>query len=221
MKLSIMQPHYLPWLGYFYLIYKSKNFVFLDDVKFHYQSWQHRNYIKGANTPNLLSIPVGKSTNKLKIVDVKINNNSFREKHIKSIYQEYCKSDYFKQFFPILEKMIYFETDNLSIFNQNIIKKITEINEIRTNFFKSSEINVSGSKEEKIINICKKLNINNYISVPGSKNYINDKNFCAKKINLTFLNYDDIKYKNLQQLKNLSVIDFVFNNGFKLKKIYT
>ena len=50
---------------------------------------------------------------------------------------------------------------------------------------------------------------------------IEDLIFCAKKINLTFLNYDDIKYKNLQQLKNLSVIDFVFNNGFKLKKIYT
>lgn len=220
MKLSIMQPHYLPWLGYFYLIYKSKNFVFLDDVKFHYQSWQHRNYIKGAIKPNLLTIPVGKITNKLKIIEVKINNNSFREKHLKSIYQEYCKTDYFHQFFPILEKMIYFETDSLNIFNQNIIKKIAEINEIETNFFKSSEIYADGLKEERIINICKKLNVNHYISAPGSKNYIDDKNFRDNKIKLTFLDYDDIKYKKLKHIKNLSVIDFVFNNGFNLKKVY-
>ena len=221
MKLSIMQPHYLPWLGYFYLIYKSKNFVFLDDVKFHYQSWQHRNYIKGTSKPNLLTIPVGKNAKKLEIIDVKINNNSFREKHIKSIYQEYCKTDYFYQFFPILEKMISFETDSLNIFNQNIIKKITEINKIEANFFKSSEIYVDGSKQKKILNICKKLKVKNYISAPGSKKYINEKNFIESKINLSFIDYNNIKNKKLKNLVNLSVVDFIFNNGFNLKKIYT
>ena len=107
--ISIMQPHYLPWLGYFYLIYKSKNLVFLDDVKFQYQSWQHRNYILSNNKPILLTAPIDNMTKNNKIVNVKFKSEFFREKHLKTIHQAYCKTKYFETFFPILEDIYSFK----------------------------------------------------------------------------------------------------------------
>lgn len=39
----IMQPTYLPYLGYFQLIAQADVLVFLDDVQFARRSWQQRN----------------------------------------------------------------------------------------------------------------------------------------------------------------------------------
>ena len=45
-KVAIMQPTFLPWIGYFSLIDKVDEFIFLDNVQFDKRSWQQRNKIK-------------------------------------------------------------------------------------------------------------------------------------------------------------------------------
>ena len=59
MTISIMQPTYLPWIGYFKLINNSDKFVFLDSVKFEEQSWQRRNkLIINNGKEKYYSIPI-------------------------------------------------------------------------------------------------------------------------------------------------------------------
>tara|TARA_B110000305_G_C19361852_1_gene599879 strand:- start:96 stop:758 length:663 start_codon:yes stop_codon:yes gene_type:complete len=217
--ISIMQPHYLPWLGYFYLIYKSKNLVFLDDVKFQYQSWQHRNYILSNNKPILLTAPIDNMTKNNKIVNVKFRSELFREKHLKTIHQVYCKTKYFETFFPILEDIYSFKTENISEFNQNFIMKISKLSNINANFYKSSQMQISSPGQDKIIEICKKLNLKTYISTPGSSAYLSEKKFLDENIYLEYMDYSKIESKKKDD-KNLSVIDFIFREGFNLKKIF-
>ena len=195
MKISIMQPHFLPWIGYFYMIYKSKNFVFLDDVKFHYQSWQHRNYIYANNKPILLTASIDNITKNNKILEVKFKNNFFKKKHLKSIHQAYSKTKFFNNFYPILEGIYNTETKNINEFNQIFIKKITEINNIESNFYKASELQINLTKQDKLIEICKKLNAKTFLSTPGSSAYLTNKNFMDANISLEYLNYDKIEKK--------------------------
>ena len=87
MKIAIMQPTYLSWIGYFALIDYVDKFILLDDVQFSYQSWQHRNKILTKSGALWLTVPCGKSNNK------KLLNEEMRkEMGIKS--REYCLSKY-------------------------------------------------------------------------------------------------------------------------------
>lgn len=58
MIVSINQPAYLPWLGYFDRIAKSDKHVVLDHVQFEKNSMVNRNKIKTANDWCWLTIPV-------------------------------------------------------------------------------------------------------------------------------------------------------------------
>lgn len=218
--ISIMQPHYLPWLGYFYMIYKSKNLVFLDDVGFQYQSWQHRNYILSNGRPLLLTAPIDHTTKNNKILNVEFKDEIFKKKHLKTIQQSYAKTKYFKKFFPILEEIYSLKTKNLSKFNENFVIKITKLNNINANFYNSSTMNIKSSNQDKIIKICKKLNTNIFLSTPGSSAYLTEKKFLISNISLKYLNYSKIELIK-QYDKNLSVIDFIFKEGFVLKKFFT
>jgi hypothetical protein len=61
LKISIIQPLYLPWLGFFEMIDASDAYVALDHVKFEPSSWQQRNRIKGPNGPFFMTVPVRKA----------------------------------------------------------------------------------------------------------------------------------------------------------------
>lgn len=59
--IAIMQPTYMPWMGYFSMIDQAEAFVFLDNVQLVGRSWQVRNKIKLNDQEKMLSIPIDKS----------------------------------------------------------------------------------------------------------------------------------------------------------------
>ena len=59
--IAILQPHFLPWLGYFDLIKRVDGFVYLDDVQYISREWKNRNRIRKtpkSNETSWLSVPV-------------------------------------------------------------------------------------------------------------------------------------------------------------------
>ncbi|WP_425324864.1 WbqC family protein [Lactobacillus kefiranofaciens] len=89
LKVSIHQPHYLPWAPYIYKIIRSDVFVFLDDVQFDCSDYQHRNYISKGRNRLLLTIPVRHEHTFVNINESKIVNLYWKKKHLKSIFQFY------------------------------------------------------------------------------------------------------------------------------------
>ena len=82
-KIAIMQPTFMPYIGFFALIDYVDEFIFLDNVQFDKRSWQQRNYIKSNSKKELINIPVlSKNKFKQKILDVKIDNVSFKVKKL-------------------------------------------------------------------------------------------------------------------------------------------
>lgn len=217
-----MQPTYLPWIGFFDLIDQSDIFVFYNDVQYVKGQWGSRNRIKTANGEVFLTVPTKKSPlntphNKIELV----NNKPWKKKHLKTLFYTYQKTEYFREVYDFLEKVLKEEHLYLSDFNENVIKKIASRIGIKKTFIQSSTLNSKkGTKDERLVDICNELHCNTYLSPFGASSYIEEKNpggeFSKNNINLRYQNYDHPKYKqSFGDFKShMSIVDLMFYEGF-------
>ena len=217
MRAVILQPMYLPWIGYFGLIDVADVFVFYDDVQFVERSWQRRNKIKMPNGNWIwLSVPVLHNFGQ-KINEVKINNDiNWAEKHWKSIKHAYGKAPFFKDYAPIFEEVYEKRWEYLVDLNITLIKKITELLKLKdTKFILSSELKVEGKKTDRLINILNKIGADEYISGPAAKTYVEANKFKREGITLYWYEFNHPTYPQLYGdfVPYMSVIDLLFNTG--------
>ena len=218
MIVSIHQPHYLPWLPYFSKINKSDIFVFLDDVQFQKNGLQNRNQLKNSNGRFWLTVPVSVNLGD-KLHEVKIVNNGWRNKHIKSINMNYSKALNFELFIKNIEPIIAQESVQLVDLNINIIEILClKYFNINTKFIRQSDIGTSTKGTKLILDICKKLGANKYISGPGGKNYLNENDFKKNNIEIVYLtNSLPMEYPQLYPkvgfINDLSALDFILHVG--------
>jgi len=225
-----MQPTYLPWCGYFDLIDSVDHFVFLDNVKLEKSDWHVRNRIKSANGALMLTINVTLPNGRMgtMIDQAKLNlNNPWRKKHLKSIYANYKKSPYFDEIYTFLEPLILVEqaplsTEKLSTFNTQIIKVLANALGIKTTFHLASELpNLHGIKDQRIVSICQKLAVSDYLSPVGAADYIERNTpggeISKAGINLSYQAFNHPIYSQLygEFISHLSVVDMLFNCGFE------
>lgn len=225
MKCAIMQPTYFPWMGYFSLIDSVDRFIFLDDVKLEKHSWHIRNRIKTSNGELFLTIPTHAPKGRLEtlINETKLDNTvEWREKHIKGIYFSYLKAPYFSEVFPIIENLLRFNTETLSVFNINLISIISKHIGIKTQLLSASDMkNITGKKDMRLVNFCKFLKCNEYISPQGSAVYIEQitpgGEFPKNGITLKYQNYVHPIYTQLwgKFIPFMGILDLLFNCGLK------
>lgn len=215
-SVSIHQPNYIPWLGYFYKIYRSDYFVFLDDVQFSNEGMHNYHYIKTKDGPQRIKIPVTQTLGD-KINEVRVRNDlKWQEKHLNLLRENYRKSDHFREVISDISSLINENQEYLSPLNIEIIKFISGKIGLKTVFVKSSDLQISTVKEKKIIDICKALECNIYLSGTGAKGYQDEMNFMEQGIQLKYLNYNPFIYK--QQFgafqSNVTILDFLMNCGY-------
>jgi len=224
MKIAIHQPDYIPWLGYFYKIYLSDVFVFLDDSQFQKNYLNNRNKIKTPQGWTYLTIPVerkdGLSTN---INETRtIDEMNWKEKHLKALEMNYKRCPYFNEIFPEIKELIEKEYNNLAELNEALIIHIaTKFGILPKVVVASSTLNIKSTKEERVLEICKRFNADEYLSGNGAKDYQNEEDFIKEGIKLTYINYKPIKYSQRfgEFIECMSVLDYIFNKGYDFEYI--
>ncbi|MDQ1161012.1 hypothetical protein QE422_001380 [Chryseobacterium sp. SORGH_AS 447] len=218
-KIAIMQPYFVPYIGYFQMIKAVDVFVFYDDVNFMKSGWVNRNRVLVNNEAKYLTVPlIGSSSNKL-INDIEVRKDSkeFLNLH-KILYQNYSKAPYFENVLPIINLIL---QDNPETISQLAIKSIISICEylkIKTQFKVSSVdfINSKGLKRtERLLDICEKSQADQYINAIGGVELYDKKDFSDRKITLSFIKSQSITYKQFSNdfIPWLSIIDvLVFNS---------
>ncbi len=222
---TIMQPTYMPWLGYFDLIDKVDVFVFYNDVQLAKRGWQVRNKIKGPNGEIYLTIPIKKTKprDELNINEALINSEEkWVQKHLNNIKFNYKKSTYFEEVFQFLNDYYCDSSNLLGEFNIELIKAISLRIGLKTKFINSSALNnISGQKDLRLTQICKTINADSYLSPPGSSTYINEINkggkFVENKIDLFYHNYSHPVYKQMYEgfIPYMGIYVLLFNEGFE------
>ena len=225
MTVVILQPGYLPWLGFFDQMYKSDRFVILDDVQYDKHSWRNRNRIKTDRGIQWLTVPVlisGKNQPIIKgvLIDNKMN---WRKKHLKGIEQNYKKSQFFKDYFYIFEETFSKEWKYLIDLDMEFIYRLNAVLGLNRKIIFASDLNIKTDKTERLITICQMLNASKYLTGDAAKEYIDAGEFIKHNIQLEFHNYSHPTYKQLygEFIPYLSIIDLIFNHGDESLEILT
>ncbi len=215
-----MQPTFLPWVGYFYMIIQSDMFIFLDDVQFERRSFQSRNKLIISNSQKIISVPVNSKNNYNQLLsEIEINyQRDWINDHLKSIYFNYNRHKYFSEIYPLLEKNFLRKEIKIIDLNYKLIESICNYLEIDTIFNKSSFYKVKEKKSKKILGLIKKVGATHYLTPERTKEYLgyDGKILKDQNIEVTFLNYKCKKYKQKNSenfISHLSIIDLLFNHG--------
>jgi hypothetical protein len=226
MIVSIHQPNYLPWMGFFDKIARSDVFVIFDNVQFPRgkQHFGHRNLIKTDREPKWLTVPLNGKSELKSFNEIEINYNGWSDNHLNLIKNFYRKSKYFNVYYGDLESILKVNYKTLSELNSALIKYFLNVMDIKTQVVFCSEIcpnEVSGG--DRIIYLLKKLNATKYISGtgPGSMRYINEQEFKDNNIELVWQHYTHPKYTQLYGdfKPYMCILDLLFNEGTNSKNI--
>jgi len=224
MRGAIMQPTYIPWLGYFAMIDDVDLFIFLDDVQLNKRSWQTRNRIKERDGKELmLSIPLHTNgRNTTRICDAIFAEEGWYKKHLASISNIYGKCEFYHEVYALIEKVFLSGETCLSKFNISLIEAICKYLGIGAEMTASSSMGETvGSKDALLVNICRKAGIDTYLSARGSAAYIEREKpggaFRDAGIRLEYQNYSHPVYTQQGDgfMPYMSVIDLLFNYGRK------
>jgi hypothetical protein len=219
LRVAILQPSYLPWLGFFEQMHRSDQFVLYDDVQFTRRDWRNRNRIRVLEGSVWLTVPViQKNKYNQSLLETKIDNStSWKRKHLETIRCHYSKAPFFEMHFPWCEKVFNSDWNFLLDLSLETIQYLKGELKINTTLLRSSELDESGNKTERLISICKQLGATQYLSGDSAKNYISEKDFSDQGIELEYQEYQHPEYP--QRYKGfvpfLSTIDLLFNCGDK------
>jgi len=202
-SVSICQPTYLPWLGYFELIEKADTFVFLDHVQFEKQSWQCRNRLKGSNSaPFWITIPLEAHESKTPINEIYLakNKSNWARKHLQSIRMALSRAPFFDEIFPHLEEWLSSPHDRLADLTIDGISRFCKLLDIGTPLIRSSTMDVDGCRSPLVIGILKNLDATCYRANQGSKAYmtLDAHLFEAAGISCEYQDWEHPQYKQNQ-----------------------
>ncbi|MDQ7826050.1 MAG: WbqC family protein [Candidatus Eremiobacteraeota bacterium] len=217
MTIGILQPGYLPWLGFFEQLYRSDLFVIYDDVTFDKGGWRNRNRIKTPGGWCWLTVPLEQENLTATLVkDVKINNRTdWKKKHLASIAQYYRKARFFTETIGIFEEAYGKHWEMLIDIDMFFIRRLMEFLEIDRPLVCSSSLAIEGDRNGRLISLCMHFGADRFYEGKAGAAYIEEERFRSHGIEVLFQEYVHPVYTQLygEFVPYLSVADLTFNHG--------
>lgn len=217
MRISIIQPGYLPWLGFFELMYNCDLFVIFDDVQYTKKDWRSRNRIRSKNGWLWLTVPVLTKGKRFQLIsEARINySTNWQLKHLRTLEINYHKAKYFKEYFCSFKEILSRKHDYLINLDLEIIYWFSQGLGIDRPVLKSSTLKTSGKREERIIEICKKLGARELYDSKAASFFLNAEDFKNEGINVIFQDYSHPVYTQVYKpfVPYMSTIDLLFSHG--------
>lgn len=224
MKIGIMQPYFLAYIGYWQLLNLVDKYVLYDNIEFTKKGWINKNRLLCNGTDKLFSIPLKKASDYLDVKERFISDTYDRKLFLKQIDTYYHRAPYFEEIYPLMKEIIMFEKDILFEYIEHSIRCICEYLDIKTEIIISSTLqydnNLKG--QDKVLAICQALNATEYYNSIGGTKLYDSEEFEKREISLKFLQADFIEYKQFQNefVSNLSILDVLMFNSRDTVKGY-
>jgi hypothetical protein len=213
----VLQPGYLPWLGFFDQMLRSDVFIYYDDVQFDKHGWRNRNRIKSTEGPLWLTVPVRTGgRHGQRISETEIDNRlPWARKHIAAIAQNYARAPYVHNYLPQLETLLRQQWQLLADLDIALVALMCEWFGIRRTVVRSSQLGIDGDRNERLLNICRYYGADRYLSGNAAQDYLDIGLFKRAGVKVEWQNYRHPVYPQLhgEFVPYLSALDLLLNMG--------
>lgn len=215
MKLGIMRPYFMPYIGYFQLMKAVDKYVVYDDVNYIKGGWANRNHILINGEKEMFTVTLQKASQNKLFNEIVIGDDF--KKLMKTLQMNYSRAINFDQTMVLMERIISFPNKQLAVFIANSFREILSYLSVETEILMSSEIPKDNSLrgKDKIIQICEILGADTYYNAVGGKNLYDQEEFREHGITLNFVDSLPQVYSQLHTrefVSGLSMVDVLMNN---------
>ncbi|MGO9022561.1 MAG: WbqC family protein [Syntrophobacteraceae bacterium] len=213
--LGIMQPYFLPYVGYFSLIMAADEWIVFDPVQFIRHGWIERNRILKPNEGwQYISVPLVKLPRETLIKDTRIRvEEPWRQKIFRQLEHYRKHAPYYSEVYAFLEKSFEYETNSITRLNTHLINCTCRYIGIPFSAHIYSNMNLIHDEitnpGEWALNIAKAVNAKGYVNPPGGVELFDKEKFRSAGINLKFLKNNLSSYNQKRPVfePRLSIID--------------
>ena len=216
MRVGIMQPYFLPYIGYFQLIAAVDMFILYDNIKYTKKGWINRNRMLLNGKDVMFSLPLKSDSDSLDVCERELAVDFNRDKLLNQFKGAYRRAPYFEQTFPLIEQIVRYQDANLFRYIHHSIVKTCEHLGITTEIKISSEIAIDHTLQgqDKVIALCEAVSAKAYVNAIGGMELYSKEMFWEKDIELKFIKSLPFEYAQYGDpfVSWLSIIDvMVFN----------
>jgi len=217
MKLGIMQPYFMPYIGYWQLLAMVDTFVIYDNIQYTKKGWINRNRFLQNDKDALFTIPLKKDSDFLDVGKRFLANEFNGSKLLNQLQGGYRKAPFFETVFALVASIIRAEQRNLFDYIHHSIRLTSAYLGIQTPLVVSSSVSIDHSLrgEDKVIALCKAMGATTYINAIGGQELYSKSSFGAAGITLGFIKTRPLTYQQFGApfVPNLSIIDVMMFNS--------
>lgn len=221
---AILQPGYLPWLGFFDQIRRADVFVYYDDVPFDKHGWRNRNRVKSPNGPLWLTVPVcHKGLGQPAIREVAIDHHRpWPRKHVATLRQLYARAPHREPHLSQLAALLDQPWENLAELDMAVAALLCRWLGLTPPLYRASELGIAGGQSQRLVNLCRHFNASHYLTGDAARDYLDTALFAAHGIAVVWQEYRHPVYEQLHGpfLSHLSAVDLIFNHGAAGREIF-
>lgn len=216
-RVAIMQPYFLPYIGYFQLIAAVDTFIVYDNIKYTKKGWINRNRLLQNGSDVMFSLPLKTDSDFLEVRERELAANFNRDKLLNQFAGAYRRAPYFAQTFVLLETIVRHEEHNLFRYLYHSILTLCAHLDIATEIRISSEIDIDHSlkSQNKVLALCAAVGAQRYVNAIGGMELYTPDSFREHGIELKFIRSQAFDYAQFGAafVPWLSIIDVLMFNA--------
>lgn len=216
LSLAIMQPYFLPYVGYFQLIAAVDEFVIYDNIKYTKKGWINRNRFLLNGTDSTFTLPLQSASDDLYVVERELSEAFNRKKLLNQLRGAYAKAPHFDSVFPLVERIVGHPDNNLFRYIHHSVTQICAHIGIDTPIIVSSSVAIDHSlkSQAKVLAFCKARGVKVYINPIGGTGLYAREDFATEGIELKFHKARPLEYAQFGTgfVPWLSIVDVLMFN---------
>ncbi|MFC4274307.1 WbqC family protein [Achromobacter aloeverae] len=218
MRLAIMQPYFLPYLGYWQLLVAADRFVIYDNVNYIKGGWVNRNRVLISGLPGYITVPLHQATPYKQIIETQVQAGThWRDKMCKTLENCYRRAPYFAESFPVLERIIRHPEANLASYLSNQLSIVADHLDLPASIVLASDVHPMGTTtgEARVLEICAREGASHYVNSVGGMALYDTGTFRSHGIELQFLKSRGSPYPQRAKpfTPHLSIADVLMEVG--------
>ena len=223
-RVAVMQPYFLPYVGYFQLIASVDKFIIYDNIKYTKKGWINRNRLLAGGTDQLFSLPLRSGSDSLQVRDRVLADDFQPQKLLAQFHGDYRSAPEFARVYALLERVVLHPDRNLFAYVLHSVKAVCAELGIGTVIQASSEVGIDHAlkHQEKVLALCAATAATTYVNAIGGTELYAKEDFAARGVELRFIRSHPLEYPQFGQafVPWLSIVDvMMFNPPEKVREI--